>query len=373
MFKPLDLSKTAREQFVQHAADPKCASCHKVLDPLGLPFEHYDSTGRWVNDDRGMAIDATGSIDGRAFDGVPGLARLLADMPEARACYVEQWLRFSSGKLLSDADKAQRRLADDPASRRRPASSTWWWRWCRATASAICRPTRRWCPGGRRHEEEDATTPKPERRIPRRLSRRALLKGALGAAVALPWLELMRPRGLGAQAVVAPKRFGLFFSPCGTIPENWRPTKGASGAETDFALSPILEPLEPFKNDIVVLRGDQHGVVERALRAGRERPRPGDDAHVDRRRPGQGAGRGGAGQPLPRRVGGRPVNRPAHRRGDRQARRCCRRWSWASRARTRSWRRWSPRCATGASTRTTSTSAPCPSSPSTTRCRSTPG
>ena len=105
MFKPLDLSKTAREQFVQHAADPKCATCHTLLDPLGLPFEHYDSTGRWRNDDRGMAIDATGSIDGHAFDGVPGLARVLADMPEARACYVEQWLRFSSGKLLSDADR----------------------------------------------------------------------------------------------------------------------------------------------------------------------------------------------------------------------------------------------------------------------------
>jgi hypothetical protein len=98
-------------------------------------------------------------------------------------------------------------------------------------------------------------TSKPERRIPRTLSRRALLKGALGATVALPWLELMRPRGLSAHAVVAPKRFGVFFSPCGTIPENWRPTRGASGAETDFALSPILEPLEPFKSDVVVLRG----------------------------------------------------------------------------------------------------------------------
>ena len=105
MFRPLDLSKTAREQFVQHAADPKCATCHVVLDPLGLPFEHYDATGRWLNDDRGMAIDATGNIDGVPFDGVPGLAQLLAEMPAARACYVEQWLRFSSGKLLSDADR----------------------------------------------------------------------------------------------------------------------------------------------------------------------------------------------------------------------------------------------------------------------------
>ena len=45
-----------------------------------------------------------------------------------------------------------------------------------------------------------AKTAKPERRIPRTLSRRTLLKGALGAAVALPWLELMRPRGLRGPA-----------------------------------------------------------------------------------------------------------------------------------------------------------------------------
>jgi hypothetical protein len=105
MFKPLDLSKTAREQFTQHAADATCASCHALLDPLGLPFEHYDAIGRWLDTDRGMPIDATGSIDGQAFDGIPALARLLADMPEARACYVRQWQRFASGKLLSDADR----------------------------------------------------------------------------------------------------------------------------------------------------------------------------------------------------------------------------------------------------------------------------
>jgi hypothetical protein len=94
-----------------------------------------------------------------------------------------------------------------------------------------------------------------ERRIPRRLSRRAMLKGALGLGVALPWLELMRPRGLRAAGANQPKRFGVFFSPCGTIPENWRPTFGPNRMDTDFELSPILKPLEPYKSDIVVLRG----------------------------------------------------------------------------------------------------------------------
>ena len=95
---------------------------------------------------------------------------------------------------------------------------------------------------------------KPERRIPRTLSRRAMLRGALGVGVALPWLELMRPRGLRAQTVAPPKRFGIMFSPCGTIPENWASTIN-NRDETDFTLSTILEPLAPFQDDIVVMRG----------------------------------------------------------------------------------------------------------------------
>ena len=97
--------------------------------------------------------------------------------------------------------------------------------------------------------------PAPLRMIPRRLSRRALLRGALGVGVGLPFLELMQPRGIRAQTATAPKRFGIFFSPCGTIPENWRPIQAPRAEATDFQLSPILEPLEPFKQDIVVLRG----------------------------------------------------------------------------------------------------------------------
>jgi hypothetical protein len=105
MFKPLDLSKTAREQFVQHGESAACALCHRVLDPLGLPFEHYDATGRWRDDDRGMALDVTGEIDGLTFNGVPDMARVLSDMPSVRACYVDVWLRLSQGKLSADIDR----------------------------------------------------------------------------------------------------------------------------------------------------------------------------------------------------------------------------------------------------------------------------
>jgi hypothetical protein len=105
-FQPMDMSKTARERFMQHRNDPVCATCHNTLDPLGLPYEHYDGMGMWRDTDRGMAIDATGSVDANAFDGIPQLAQQLVNMPEARTCYLAQWFRFSSGRLNGDDDQA---------------------------------------------------------------------------------------------------------------------------------------------------------------------------------------------------------------------------------------------------------------------------
>ena len=106
MFKPMDLSKTAREQFAQHRADALCATCHNLLDPLGLPFEHYDGTGQWRDDDRGMPLDVTGSLEGTAFDGIPALAQLVVNNPETQSCYLSQWFRFNSGRLNGDDDQA---------------------------------------------------------------------------------------------------------------------------------------------------------------------------------------------------------------------------------------------------------------------------
>ena len=86
-----------------------------------------------------------------------------------------------------------------------------------------------------------------------RLTRRSVIKGAGGIAIALPWLEAMTHRR-SAQAAAppnAPKRFLAVYTPGGTVPEKWTPT----GSETAFTLSPILAPLEPVKSRIIVLSG----------------------------------------------------------------------------------------------------------------------
>lgn len=84
------------------------------------------------------------------------------------------------------------------------------------------------------------------RRNPR-VSRRALL-GGLGASAALaPFLPLLEARGDDTP----PLRLIFWFTPHGTIYDNWKP----SGGQTDFTLSPILKPLEPFRAKLNILDG----------------------------------------------------------------------------------------------------------------------
>jgi hypothetical protein len=89
------------------------------------------------------------------------------------------------------------------------------------------------------------------------LSRRTVLKG-LGVSVALPLLDAMVP-ALSALATTAAKpahRFGFFYMPNGVAMNHtgvnfWKPdTLG-----TDFAFSPILSPLEPFRDQLTVVSG----------------------------------------------------------------------------------------------------------------------
>jgi hypothetical protein len=81
----------------------------------------------------------------------------------------------------------------------------------------------------------------------RRVSRRALLSG-LGVSAALsPFIPLLNAQGQEAQ----PLRLILWFTPHGTVYDNWKP----SGGQTDFTLSPILAPLERHRAKINVLDG----------------------------------------------------------------------------------------------------------------------
>ncbi len=68
-----------RERTVLHRANPACASCHSVIDPIGLSLENFDAIGRWrAAEASGTPIDAAGMLpDGTSFDGLTGLKQAL--------------------------------------------------------------------------------------------------------------------------------------------------------------------------------------------------------------------------------------------------------------------------------------------------------
>ncbi len=88
--------------------------------------------------------------------------------------------------------------------------------------------------------------------LTRSLSRRTVLRG-MGASLALPFLEAMLPPfSLGGRASAAPAhRFLAFYTPNGMAMEYWTP----KGVGTDFDLSPVMEPLAPFKDRMIALSG----------------------------------------------------------------------------------------------------------------------
>ena len=89
------------------ARTPHAEPCHRLFDPLGLPFEHFDGTGRFREEENGRTIDASGElvetdVDG-VVDGVPELAARLASSEEVHGCFARQWFRYSSGRGESEA------------------------------------------------------------------------------------------------------------------------------------------------------------------------------------------------------------------------------------------------------------------------------
>lgn len=78
--------------------------------------------------------------------------------------------------------------------------------------------------------------------------RRTFLRSALGAAVALPFLDSMVPALAGA-ASKRPFRFGAIYIPNGIYPQFWHPDKVGS----DFEFKPIMKPLEPHRAHLVTI------------------------------------------------------------------------------------------------------------------------
>ncbi len=88
------------------------------------------------------------------------------------------------------------------------------------------------------------------------MTRRGILRG-LGASVALPFLESLRPVGAAvahAATSTPPTRMAFLYVPNGVNVERWRP----KGQGADFEFGPTLEPIAAFKNDVQIISGLAH-------------------------------------------------------------------------------------------------------------------
>ena len=88
---------SVRERMEEHRASPACASCHRVIDPLGLTLENFDAVAQWRIKDNGVLVDANGELyDGMKMSGPSGLR-------QAMLAHSETVLRNFAVKLLQYA------------------------------------------------------------------------------------------------------------------------------------------------------------------------------------------------------------------------------------------------------------------------------
>lgn len=105
--KPSGKVLSMRDRMEVHRANPVCASCHAIMDPLGLPLENFDGIGRWRTiSEANTPIDASGALpDGTAFEGPAGLKRALLDRSgEFVTTMTEKLLTYAVGRGLEPSD-----------------------------------------------------------------------------------------------------------------------------------------------------------------------------------------------------------------------------------------------------------------------------
>jgi mono/diheme cytochrome c family protein len=95
-----------RERLEQHRANPTCASCHAIMDPIGLALENFDHIGAWRTEDVGRPIDATGVLaDGTELDGPIALRQALLDRSDAFVTVAtEKLMTYALGRAVEYYD-----------------------------------------------------------------------------------------------------------------------------------------------------------------------------------------------------------------------------------------------------------------------------
>ena len=97
---------TARDRLTPHRTRRACAACHQVMDPIGLSLENFDGVGAYRTEENGAPIDASGELDGIAFDDPVALGHAVSEHPALPACLVNRLSEYAMRRSLTDGETA---------------------------------------------------------------------------------------------------------------------------------------------------------------------------------------------------------------------------------------------------------------------------
>ena len=98
---------STRERMEEHRKNPACASCHRVIDPLGLALENFDVVGAWRIKDNGVAVDTAAKLyDGTDLDGPSSLRQALINHSESVIRnFTENLMAYALGRRVEYYDQ----------------------------------------------------------------------------------------------------------------------------------------------------------------------------------------------------------------------------------------------------------------------------
>ncbi len=102
---------TTRERMEAHRTNPTCASCHNLIDPIGLALDNFDVTGKWRIRENGMPLDTRGTFyDGTEIESAGELIEVLLQRPIPL-------VRHFTSNLMTYALGRRLEVEDQPAVR----------------------------------------------------------------------------------------------------------------------------------------------------------------------------------------------------------------------------------------------------------------
>jgi hypothetical protein len=122
--------QTNRDRMSEHATNPSCNTCHRLIDPIGFGLERFDAVGarrekfrlqfpagrgggggegrRVPMKNVDLDIDSTGNVAGipdSQFSSPSQLGAVLAKSAQCQECMVKQYFRYTAGRLETPADR----------------------------------------------------------------------------------------------------------------------------------------------------------------------------------------------------------------------------------------------------------------------------